>query len=164
MILVALGSNLGSLDLGDPQQVLEAAIRAFTGHGIAVVHKSSWYRSAPVPPSSQPWFTNGVASVETKHDPFHLLGLLHEIERDFGRVRAVRNESRIIDLDLLAYDEVSADGSSGLMLPHPRIAERAFVLHPLREIAPTWQHPVTRQTADQMLERLPKGQQLQRIG
>ena len=104
-----------------------------------------------------------MVSVETKHDPFHLLDLLHGIERDFGRVRVARNESRIIDLDLLAYNEISSDGSSGLALPHPRIAERAFVLHPLREIAPTWQHPLTGETADQMLERLPPGQQLQRI-
>lgn len=164
MILVALGSNLKSPDFGDPQQALEAALRALAGRGVAVVHKSSWYRSAPVPPSSQPWFTNGVVSVETKHDPFHLLGLLHEIERDFGRVRTVRNESRVIDLDLLAYDEVLADGSSGLVLPHPRIAERAFVLRPLREIAPAWQHPLTGETPDQMLEQLPGDQQLQRIG
>lgn len=164
MILVALGSNLKSPDFNDPEQALEAALRALAGQGITVVRRSSWYRSAPVPPSSQPWFTNGVVSVETKHDPFHLLELLHEIERDFGRVRTVRNESRIIDLDLLAYHEVFADGSSGLILPHPRIAERAFVLQPLREIVPTWQHPVSGQTLDQMLERLPEGQKLQRIG
>lgn len=116
-----------------------------------------------MPPSGQPWFVNGVARVDTSLNPAELLARLHEIEFQFGRRRIVRNESRVLDLDLLAYDRERLVEESGLALPHPRIAERAFVLYPLVEIAPEWQHPVSGDTAAEMLRCLPEGQQIERI-
>ena len=164
MILVALGSNLESPVHGSPQRVLEAALDSMPARGISVILRSSWYRSAPVPPSGQPWFVNGVAQIDTSMKPAELLARLHEIEFQFGRRRLVRNESRVLDLDLLAYNRECLSEGSSLVLPHPRIAERAFVLYPLVEMVPEWQHPVSGETAAEMLRHLPEGQQIERIG
>ena len=80
--------------------------------------------------------------METDLTPAELLAVLHDVEEQFGRVRRERNEARVLDLDLLAFnDRVSAPGETPI-LPHPRMGERAFVLLPLSEVAPTWRHPV----------------------
>ena len=140
MILIGLGANLPTT-LGGPQATLEAALAALEAEGVHVLARSRWYRSAPVPASDQPWFVNGVVAVETALEPAALLEVLHAIETRFGRVRRERNAARVLDLDLLAYDDrVSAEGESPI-LPHPRLHERAFVLRPLAEIAPDWRHP-----------------------
>lgn len=162
-ILVALGGNLESPEFGAPEQTLEAALGLMPSFGIAVVKRSSWYRSEPVPTADQPWFVNGVAMVETKAQPVELLAVLHSIEERFGRTRALRNESRVLDLDLLAFGRECRSVSGGLVLPHPRIAERAFVLLPLREIVEAWHHPITGQTPAEMFEGLPTAQKIQRI-
>lgn len=143
MILVALGANLDHPRYGPPRETLEAALEALQQSGVTILARSRWYRSAPVPPSEQPWFVNAVASVETSLSPADLLAKLHEIEASFGRSRRRRNEARVLDLDLLAYhDRVSAPGQSPV-LPHPRLAERAFVVLPLGEVAPDWRHPAS---------------------
>jgi 2-amino-4-hydroxy-6-hydroxymethyldihydropteridine diphosphokinase len=142
MILVALGANLPTARHGSPRENCEAALAAFTEAGIRVLKRSRWYRSAPVPPSGQPDFVNGVAAVETALAPAALLARLHEIERALGRVRGEPNAARTLDLDLLAYhDRVSDGGDGGPVLPHPRMEGRAFVLLPLRDVAPDWRHP-----------------------
>src|SRR3546814_12669269 len=107
-----------------------------------------------VPESDQPWFVNGVASLRTDLSPWELLAVLHEVEAEHERVRSVPNASRTLDLDLLAYDDRVVDGAGGLMLPHPRLSERAFVLQPLAELAPDWRHPVSGLTAAEMLAEL----------
>lgn len=163
VILIALGSNLESPEHGSPQNVLEAAVAALPDYGIAVVQSSSWYRSAPVPASDQPWYVNGAARVAGDLQAEELLGRLHDLERRFGRVRRRRNESRILDLDLLAYGNRRTEAGSALVLPHPRIADRAFVLKPLMELVPNWRHPVTGETPAEMLTRLPDRQAVQRI-
>ncbi|MGB8273771.1 MAG: 2-amino-4-hydroxy-6-hydroxymethyldihydropteridine diphosphokinase [Alphaproteobacteria bacterium] len=158
MILIALGSNLESDTLGKPRQICEAALHELAKSGVAVVRVSRWYTSAPVPPSGQPWFVNGVAAVETSLSPRALLEVLHRIEDGMGRVRRVRNEARVIDLDLLAYDErVSAPGEWP-ELPHPRLATRAFVLLPLADVAPGWRHPVTGKSVRDLIAALPGDQ------
>ncbi len=86
------------------------------------------------------------------------LAALHQIEREFGRVRGVRNAARAIDLDLIAYGDKVTRGETVPLLPHPRMHERAFVLLPLREIAPRWYHPFLGRTVDQLIERLPRNQ------
>lgn len=156
MILVAIGANLPNPRFGTPRETCEAALAALADSGVKVRRRSRWYRSAPVPPSDQPWFVNGVAVLETTLKPADLLALLHRIEADFGRVRRVRNEARVIDLDLLAYDDrVSGPGETPV-LPHPRLAERPFVVQPLAEIAPDWRHPRDGRTAREMLAALPQ--------
>jgi len=158
VILIALGANLPSPRYGTPRQTCEAALAALAARGVRVRRRSRWYRSDPVPPSGQPPFVNGVAEVETDLPPAGLLALLHEIERDFGRVRRRRNEARVIDLDLLAYGErVSAPGEAP-ELPHPRLAERAFVLLPLMDLAPDWRHPVSGRRAADLAADLPPGE------
>ena len=132
MILLGLGANLPSVRFGPPRATLEAALAALEAEGVRIVRRSRWYDTAAVPAAEQPRFVNLVVAVETKLDPVALLMLLHRIEKEFGRVRGVRNEARVIDLDLLAYDEVLRPGPEPPILPHPRLSERAFVLLPLR--------------------------------
>ena len=153
-ILIGLGGNLPS-QAGDPKATCLAALAALKADGVSISRRSSWYATAPVPVSDQPWFTNAVAAGETSLSPEHLLALLHRVEGQFGRIRGVKNGARSLDLDLLAYGNVIETEKSPL-LPHPRLQERAFVLEPLAEIAPGWVHPVFRVTAAELLDRLPK--------
>ena len=148
MILVALGANLPTARHGTPAEGLDAALAALPERGIRPVSRSRWYRSAPVPPATGPWFVNGVVRVETILDPVLLLEQLLAVEANFGRRRGVAGASRPLDLDLLDYeghivDHVAGRSGPALVLPHPRLAERAFVLAPLIEVAPHWRHPVT---------------------
>ena len=155
-VLIGLGANLPSPEYGAARQTLETVLREFPYHGVRIVECSPWYESVAVPPSDQPNYVNGVAEVETDLSPTELLASLHTIEQQFGRVRKVRNEPRLIDLDLLAYDDVVilATGDA-LAVPHPRLHLRAFVLIPMRDIAPDWKHPVLGQSVDKMIETLP---------
>ena len=159
MILIGLGANLPSVEFGAPPASLEAALGLLQQSGVALVRRSRWYRTAPVPISDQPWFVNGVAAIETALDPAALLALMQTIEGRFGRVRRERNAARVLDLDLLDYaGRVSEPHDPPPILPHPRLAERAFVLRPLAEVAPRWRHPATGAAIADLLRRLPPGQ------
>ena len=103
MILIGIGSNLSGGGYKTSVDVCEAALSALADKGITVLRHSQWFESEPVPVSEQPWFINGVASVETPLSAVDLLSCLHEIEDSFGRIRRQRNEARILDLDLLAF-------------------------------------------------------------
>lgn len=149
MILIGLGANLASPSHGAPRDTLAAALDRISQSGVGVIAVSSWYSSAPVPASSQPRFVNAVAALESDLAPGPLLRLLHAIERDFGRVRGAPNAARVIDLDLLDYDGLVRDDWP--VLPHPRLAGRAFVLRPLLDICPDWRHPVTGETGVALL-------------
>lgn len=162
MIFVALGANLPSR-FGEPRATLAAARAAMAKAGLNLVAQSSTWLTAPVPVSDQPWYHNEVVAIETTHDAPALLRVLQGIENDFGRVRTVRNAPRVLDLDIIAYnDQVLA--LPGLMVPHPRMDQRAFVLLPMREIAPAgWVHPVSGLSLDEMIRALPAGQEAQAI-
>src|SRR5215469_6476153 len=153
-ILIGLGANLPSPEHGPPVATLEAALATLAGRGLRIRARSRWWESAPVPISDQPWYVNGVIEVETGLGPAALLTLLHEVEAGFGRLRSVPNAPRILDLDLLAYGSLVREGPAPPVLPHPRMAERAFVLQPLAEILPGWRHPATGLGLPQLISRL----------
>lgn len=158
MILVGLGANLPSPEHGEPAATIKAALAALDGEAVAVKRCSRLYRSAPVPRSDQPWFVNAVAEVTSDLPADRLLDRLHEIEAAFGRVRRERNAPRVIDLDLLAYHDLVSGPGEAVVLPHPRLAERAFVLLPLAELAPDWRHPVSGLRVGELIAALPAGQ------
>ena len=163
MILIAFGSNLFSDAYGSPQDICVAAVKTLEKRGVSIAARSRWFRTAPVPVSDQPWFVNGVVAVETLLQPAELLGLLHDVEAEFGRARKLRNEARILDLDLLAYHDRIMDGPEGPVLPHPRLHERAFVLLPLADIDPNWRHPANGAAVADLIAALPEDQQAQPI-
>ena len=158
MILVALGGNLPSSH-GAPRQTCETALKVMETHGLVVAAISRWYCTAPVPRSDDPWFLNGVARIETTLTPREVLEKLLEIELLFGRRRSKANAPRTLDLDLLAYDDVIVR-ETDLVVPHPRLTERAFVLLPLADVAPDWRHPVTGDNVRTLISRLPEDQQI----
>ena len=143
LTLIGMGSNLPAPSCGGPVTVLEAALAAVAGTIAELSARSRWYWSAPVPPSAQPLFVNGVCAIEAETiSPVSLLAALHAIEARFGRVRSQTNAARVLDLDLLAYGGRILRLADGLVLPHPRLHRRAFVLRPLADVAPGWRHPV----------------------
>lgn len=145
LAVVALGANLADAR-GGPAERLEAALACFSGHGLHVVKRSGWWTSQAWPDLRDPPFVNGVALVRTELAPGAALAALHDLERAFGRRRALPNAPRTLDLDLIAHGGRVLEGPH-LILPHPRAAERLFVMGPLAEIAPGWRHPSSGRTA-----------------
>lgn len=146
VIIVALGSNLKG-EWASSISVLEAARARLPSFGFKILKCSSYWRSSAWPDATQPAYINAVALVETRLDPEGALSALHALEAEFGRVRTAANASRILDLDLIAYGRTVRSDAAPI-LPHPRAAERRFVMGPLAEIAPTWRHPVSGERAD----------------
>lgn len=162
MKIVALGANLPSR-FGTPSQTLYAALKAMAERGVWPVQISRVWKTAPVPfDETQPWYHNAVAAVETSQSPQELLKTLLAIEEEFGRVRTVKNAPRLIDLDLIAYDDVVLNDPD-LILPHPRMDGRAFVLLPMSDIVDDWIHPVRGKTLQAMVAALPIDQKAQAI-
>ena len=156
-ILIGLGANLSS-PWGAPRETLKAALARLPDHGVTLIARSRFYRSAPVPPSDQPWFVNAVAIVDTGLSPEALLAALLAIESHFGRVRGERWSARCLDIDLIDYRGMLRSGAAPPELPHPRLHERAFVLHPLAELLPDWRHPKTAKPITELLAELPADQ------
>ena len=158
MIFIGLGANLYSPKFGPPIETLRVALTALEMPDCLVVRRSGWYQTAPVPASSQPWFINGVAELSSAMPPDSLLGHLHAVENRFGRVRSTPNAARTIDLDLLVYHDKVLCGGPGPIVPHPRMRERAFVLLPLRELAPDWADPRDGRSLEDLIADLPPDQ------
>jgi 2-amino-4-hydroxy-6-hydroxymethyldihydropteridine diphosphokinase len=155
-VVVALGGNLAG-DYGSPKAALEAALGLLADAGLKIVRRSSWWRSASWPDPSMPDYLNAVVLVETRLGPQEALEALHRIEAGFGRERAAANAPRVLDLDLIAHGRSVLDGEGGLVLPHPRAADRLFVMGPLAEVAPGWRHPVLKETAAALAARASVG-------
>lgn len=146
MIFVALGANLPSI-YGEPKATLLQAIFHLR-EKCAIVDQSNFYQTPAWPESSnQPDYINAVVQVSTMLPPDELMQFLHQIENRFGRIRKIRNEARTLDLDLIAYHDKIIFNDGGLILPHPRMHERLFVLDPLCDVAPNWTHPILKKTA-----------------
>lgn len=148
-----MGANLPS-GAGPPDATLAAAAARLSELG-RVTGRSSLYSTAPVGYADQPRFINAVVVLETELTPFELLGALLLIEKDFGRnrIRNHQNGPRTLDLDVLLYGDFVIGGAT-LEIPHPRLADRAFVLVPLCEIAAGATEPRTMLTVAQLQERL----------
>lgn len=163
-IYIGLGGNLTHPQYGPPRRTLEAALAALARRGVRARRISPWYRTAPVPASNQPWYVNAVADVTADLPADHLLAKLHAVEEAFGRVRTVPNAPRFIDLDLLDFHgKIAAGGPGQAILPHPRMAGRAFVLRPLADLAPDWRHPVSGAPIRTLVAALPADQVTERL-
>ena len=148
-IYLSLGSNLG-----DRESNLRKAVERLAASEIRVLGCSPLYETEPVDFTEQGWFLNQVVSGETSLFPLQLLLRLGRVERELGRVRGVPKGPRTIDIDILFYGAAVVD-TPRLEIPHPRIAERRFVLQPLADLAPELRHPVTHRTVRQMLANAP---------
>ena len=158
-LFIGLGANITPAGFANQIEGCAASLTALEKLGVIVEKVSNWYESAPVPLSGQPWYLNAVASASTQLTASQTLMALHEIEHLFGRVRNVRNEARVLDLDLLDFHGLVSD-EPRLMLPHPRLQERAFVLLPLRELCADWRHPISGKIIDEIIDELPTDQEI----
>lgn len=172
--LIALGSNLG-FDGEGPALVLDAAISALEQRGYVIRARSRYYNTPAFPAGAGPDFVNAVIAVSGPVDLQQVLADLHSVEAEMGRLREVRWGARTLDLDLIAAGaQVLPDlqthqywrelplavqkttAPQELIVPHPRLSERAFVLVPLMDVAPDWCHPATGMTVGQMHDALPQ--------
>lgn len=156
-VLLGLGANLG-----DPVGQLVRGV-AQIGEVVRVDAVSAVYRSEPVGYRDQPDFYNLVVRGRTEWAPEELLRALQGVERELGRTPAFRNAPRTLDVDLLAYDDLVLR-TPELILPHPRLHQRAFVLVPLAEVAPGWRHPVLGLTARELLLHAGELERIERWG
>ena len=172
-ILVAMGGNLES-EIGPPHVTLGYAIASLRSMTNSLLRKSKYFVTPCFPVGYGPDYVNAAVSFQFQGESHELLAILHRIEANFGRLRTQRWGGRVLDLDLLAFgDEVAptievyeawrdkplseqmSQTPQELILPHPRMQDRAFVLGPLMDVAPNWRHPVSGLTVRQMFERLP---------
>jgi 2-amino-4-hydroxy-6-hydroxymethyldihydropteridine diphosphokinase len=157
MILIALGSNIDG-PWGNPRATVEKALIKLNAQPLKLLKASSLIITEPFGVVNQPSFVNAVAEIETHLSPEMLIARLHEIEDRAGRVRSERWGPRTLDLDILDYNGLirkpQHPDQKSLVLPHPGIAERLFVLEPLQEIAPNWKHPETQLSAASMIQKL----------
>ena len=173
--LIALGGNLPSA-LGEPKNTLVSAIAELSRRGLYVQLLSRFFLTPCFPAGAGPDYINAVIQVESDVSSTDLLAILHDVEAQFARVRDQRWGMRTLDLDLIALDdrvlpdlvtyqhwktlapdEQARQAPEQLILPHPRLQDRGFVLVPLCDIAPNWVHPVLGLSAMEMMAALPKG-------
>jgi 2-amino-4-hydroxy-6-hydroxymethyldihydropteridine diphosphokinase len=148
-VYLSLGSNIG-----DRAANLRAAVEQMRAAGIRITRVSPLYETEPVDVAAQRWFLNLVVEAETDLFPLQLLARTQKIERALGRVRTIPKGPRTIDIDILLYGNAVIRGET-LEIPHPRMADRRFVLAPLADLAPDLRHPVTRRTVRDMLDAAP---------
>lgn len=155
IVYLSIGSNLG-----DRAANLSTAIERLSKLG-DVNAVSSFYETEPVDYTAQPWFLNCAVAVETELMPRQFLARIQAIEQGMGRRRVQVKGPRVIDLDILLFGRSIVE-LPDLIIPHPEMHERRFVLEPLAEIAPEVRHPVFKRTVRQLRDALPLGQSVRR--
>jgi 2-amino-4-hydroxy-6-hydroxymethyldihydropteridine diphosphokinase len=148
MKLIALGSNLGAR-----AENLRTAARELAVRGFEIIAWAPIYVTTPVPKSEQPDFLNSVIQVQFAGTAEQALQICLDVETQMGRTRNEKNEARVLDLDVIAWDDTVQSGPPEL--PHPRMHERAFVIYPLCDIASEWPHPILQKTAAELKAVLP---------
>jgi 2-amino-4-hydroxy-6-hydroxymethyldihydropteridine diphosphokinase len=148
IVHIGIGSNLGNR-----QENCLKALELLSVRGVIIRKRSPFYETAPWGVADQPEFINMAAEVGTGLEPLELLGTLKSIEKEMGRKESGRWGPRMIDLDILFYNDVGMD-SPELRIPHPLMHEREFVLRPLADIAPDKIHPILKKTVKELLEGL----------
>lgn len=148
IVYIGIGSNLGKKE----ENCLKA-IKLLSGMGIVIREKSSIYETEPWGAKDQPMFINVAVEAETEKEPLELLETLKHIESDMGRQDSYRWGPRIIDLDILLYNDIVMNAPN-LRIPHPLMHQREFILMPLSEIAPDKVHPVLKKTIRELLSGL----------
>ena len=156
-VYLSLGSNLG-----DREKNLRTAIAALADAKVRVTRVSSFYETEPVDLREQPWFLNCAVQGETELPPLDLLRALRGIESRMGSKKLVSKGPRLIDLDILLYDNQTIE-TPELQIPHPRMLTRRFVLAPLAEIAPTLKHPRWEGTATELAARVRDPSEVRRL-
>jgi len=155
---IGIGSNLGV-----PEKNCADAIEKLATHpDLSLKARSPFYKTCPVGPIEQEWFINAALKVQTRLNPHDLLGILLNTEKEMGRVRKEKWGPRLIDLDLLFYDNLVLD-SQDLTLPHPEIPNRRFVLAPLCDIAEDLLHPTLKKTVKGLLYELTDDAEVSRL-
>jgi 2-amino-4-hydroxy-6-hydroxymethyldihydropteridine diphosphokinase len=162
MILIAIGANLAGPDGLPPIETCRRAVAALDLLPDTRLRAlSRWYETAPIPPSGQNLYINAVARLSVEPgatiDPAVLLARLLAIESTFGRMRGAVNAARTLDLDIVAIGDL-VRATPDPILPHPRAHQRAFVLLPLRDVAPEWVHPLLGEPVDALIAGLPPQQ------
>jgi 2-amino-4-hydroxy-6-hydroxymethyldihydropteridine diphosphokinase len=146
-VFIGLGSNQGE-KIKNCEQAIEEILKL---EGGVLLSRSSWYHSEPWGREDQDWFINGVIQIRTELCPDELLTKLKEIEKRLGRKNREKWGPRVIDIDILFYDDLSLEAPE-IEIPHPRILKRNFVLIPLAEIAPQFVHPVLKKMIKKLLD------------
>lgn len=154
-IFIAVGSNIIAKELR-PKEWLQSIVNVIFERGIKIKFLSSVWSSKAWPNPKDPPFWNAVFCIESQMRPEAILRLLHEIEAEMGRVRGEKNAPRTLDLDLIAYGDYVIN-CPDLVVPHPRAHERGFVMGPLAEIAPDWEHPLLKKTARELYQDVTVG-------
>lgn len=156
-VYIGLGSNLGQ-----KEENIKKAIDLLKKE-CTIVKISSLYETEPVGYENQDWFLNAVVKLETRLEPIELLTFAQDIEKILGRKRIIKNGPRTIDIDILFYEDQVLHEET-LILPHPRLHERGFVLVPLLEIEPDFLHPIFKKTIAELYYALPKEKIVRRKG